>query len=130
LSDLNSCNFSGRLTDNAVTREGSKGDYLTFSIANGVWMGGDSDRTSFIDVSLNRTGLAQYLTKGRQVIVTGKFVQSQPKEEGGQKFWNFYADDVFLGSEPRGGGSSGGSDLPASGGSDIPGPGASEDVPF
>lgn len=75
MADLNSCSFTGRLTKDAETSVvGSKGTSLTkFSIANNTGFG-QYERTNFFNCQMwGKAGEAvrQYLTKGKQVAVTG-----------------------------------------------------------
>lgn len=75
MADLNSCSFTGRLTRDAeTTTVGSKGTSLTkFAIANTTGFG-QYEKTSFFNCQMwGKAGEAirQYLTKGKQVAVTG-----------------------------------------------------------
>ena len=75
MADLNSCSFTGRLTKDAeVVTVGAKGTQITkFSMANNTGFGTYA-RTNFFNVQIwGKAGVAvsQYLTKGKQVAVTG-----------------------------------------------------------
>lgn len=75
MADLNSCSFTGRVTKDAVVESvGAKGTQLTkFSIANNTGFG-QYARANFFNVQVwGKAGVAisQYLTKGKQVAVTG-----------------------------------------------------------
>lgn len=75
MADLNSCSFTGRLTRDAETSTvGSKGTSLTkFAIANNTGFG-QYERTNFFNCQMwGKAGesVRQYLTKGKQVAVTG-----------------------------------------------------------
>lgn len=75
MSDLNSCSFTGRVTKDAVVESiGAKGTQITkFSIANNTGFG-QYAKTNFFNVQVwGKAGvaIAQYLTKGKQVAVTG-----------------------------------------------------------
>lgn len=75
MSDLNSCSFTGRVTRDAeTTTVGSKGTSLTkFSIANNTGFG-QYAKTQFFNCQVwgkQGEAIKQYLTKGKQVAVTG-----------------------------------------------------------
>lgn len=76
MADLNSCSFTGRVTKNAVVESvGAKGTQLTkFSIANNTGFG-QYAKANFFNVQVwGKAGVAisQYLTKGKQIAVTGQ----------------------------------------------------------
>lgn len=75
MADLNSCSFTGRLTKDAtIATVGTKGTQIAkFSIANNTGFG-DFAHTNFFNVQIwGKMGVAvaQYLTKGKQVALTG-----------------------------------------------------------
>ena len=75
MSDLNNCTFIGRVTRDAETvTVGSKGTSLTkWAIANNTGFG-QYERTNFFNCQMwgkQGEGIRQYLTKGKQVAVTG-----------------------------------------------------------
>lgn len=75
MSDLNSCSFTGRVVRDAIVDSvGAKGTQITkFSIANNTGFG-QYEKTNFFNVQIwGKAGAAvsQYLTKGKQVAVTG-----------------------------------------------------------
>lgn len=75
MADLNVCTFVGRLTKDAELKTvGAKATPLaTFSIANNTGFG-QYAKTQFFDCQMwGRSGesVVQYLTKGKQIAVTG-----------------------------------------------------------
>ena len=100
------------------------------------------EEVSFIDiVAWGKTGeiCAEYLKKGRQVMVEGRLKQDRWEAQDGKKMSKVRvtAENVqFVGSRPAGEGGGGGGGAKASGapasdaGSEGPPPGAEEDIPF
>ena len=100
------------------------------------------EEVSFIDiVAWGKTGeiCAEYLKKGRQVMIEGRLKQDRWEAQDGKKMSKVRvtAENVqFVGSRPEGGGgggagAKGGGAAPAGGGPDDgPPPGAEEDIPF
>jgi single-strand DNA-binding protein len=102
------------------------------------------EEVSFIDiVAWGKTGeiCAEYLKKGRQVMIEGRLKQDRWEAQDGKKMSKVRvtAENVqFVGSRPEGGsggggggGPKGGGAAPAGGGPDDgPPPGAEEDIPF
>ena len=75
MSDVNVCTFIGRCTRDAETvTVGSKGTSLTkWAIANNTGFG-QYEKTNFFNCQMwgkQGEGIRQYLTKGKQVAVTG-----------------------------------------------------------
>src|SRR5579864_2413645 len=101
------------------------------------------EEVSFIDiVAWGKTGeiCAEYLKKGRQVMIEGRLKQDRWEAQDGKKMSKVRvtAENVqFVGSRPAGEGGGGGS-APRSGGvapsgggpEEGPPPGAEEDIPF
>lgn len=80
MSDLNQCNFIGRLGDNPKMQNTQSGDAMaTFSIAvSEKWndkQGNRQEKTEWVNIqafgSLAKI-MGQYLTKGSQVFISGK----------------------------------------------------------
>jgi single-strand DNA-binding protein len=74
MADLNSCNFTGRLTRDAEKKTLPTGtDLVTFDVANNTgW--GDYKKTIFLTVNLwgkLGIGVLPYLKKGKQVALSG-----------------------------------------------------------
>lgn len=102
MADLNSCSFTGRLTKDAtVAVVGTKGTQITkFSIANNTGFG-DFAHTNFFNVQIwGKAGVsvAQYLTKGKQVALTGVLeIQKWTDRDGIQREgWQLTASSVTL----------------------------------
>lgn len=81
MSDLNQCNFIGRLGDNPQMRTTQSGDTMaTFSIAvSEKWndkQGSRQEKTEWVNIqAFGKLAeiMGQYLTKGSQVFISGKF---------------------------------------------------------
>ncbi len=86
------CTISGRLTkdSNVQTNEGR--EFVTFSVAvdDGY---GQNKGVMFFDVTYNRTGVAPYLKKGKQVVVSGELKQ---REYNGKTYLSIRANDLAL----------------------------------
>lgn len=81
---MNICMFSGRITKDCETRYANSGTAITsFSIAvDGGY--GDNKRTEFINcVLFKREGVAQYLTKGKPLMVTGEYQEDKWQDNEG-----------------------------------------------
>lgn len=107
---MNSCNFIGRIGRDAVTRYTNAGKAVTgwsLAVDSGF---GDNKTTTWIDCTLwgeRGEKLAQYLTKGSQVGVTGEI---GTREHEGKTYVTLRVADVTLiGGKPEGGTSSTGS---------------------
>ena len=88
----------GRLTKDCEVRKNGKGEFATFSVAvdDGY---GDKKGTIYFGVNFWRTQLAQYLTKGTQVGVTGEF---KTREYEGKTYMSINASEVkLLGKKPE-----------------------------
>lgn len=84
---MNVCIFSGRLTRDAETKYAQSGTAVSkFSIAVDSGFG-DYKRTDFINCTLfKRENLAQYLTKGKPVILSGELqTEKWQDKDGNQK---------------------------------------------
>ena len=60
----------GRLTKDGEVRQTDTGKFVTFSVAVNEGYG-ENQTAIFFDVAYNREGIAPYLTKGKQVTVSG-----------------------------------------------------------
>ena len=79
--DTNVCTFTGRLTKDAEIKMVGETEIGRYSIA----VNGRKDKVMFIDCDHWRIGgVAEYLTKGTQVCVSGELEQ-QSWEKDGQK---------------------------------------------
>ena len=88
----------GRLTKDCEVRQNDRGEFATFSVAvdDGY---GNNKGTIYFGVNFWRTQLAQYLTKGTQVGVTGEF---KTREYEGKTYMSINASEVkLLGKKPE-----------------------------
>lgn len=111
MADLNSCSFTGRLTKDAeVVTVGAKGTQITkFDIANNTGFGTYA-KTNYFHVQIwGKAGAAvvAYLTKGKQVAVTGTLENNKWQGQDGVSHdsWQLTANSVTLLSDARNGGS-------------------------
>jgi single-strand DNA-binding protein len=80
--DANVCTFTGRLTRDAETRMVGETDVARYAIA----IHGRKDKVLFLDCDHWRAGgVAEYLTKGTQVCVTGEIELQQWEKDGQPK---------------------------------------------
>jgi single-stranded DNA-binding protein len=88
--------LAGNVTDAAQQRTSKKGDvaYTTFALA----VSEGKERTTYFPITVfGELGkkMAQYITKGRQVLVEGRVEVSEKKR------FNVVAHQVRLGAKPR-----------------------------
>lgn len=102
MADLNVCTFTGHLTKDAtIDVVGAKGTQITkFDIANNTGFGTYA-KTNFFHVQIwGKAGAAvvQYLTKGKQVAVTGTLENDKWTGQDGQSHdsWKLTANSVTL----------------------------------
>lgn len=107
MSDLNSCSFIGRITKDAELKMiGAKQTPCAeFTIANNTGYG-QYEKTSYINVQLwgqSANSAMQWLTKGKQVAVTGEFVQNDWVDQNGGKHstWRLSTRSVQLLASPK-----------------------------
>ncbi len=86
------CTIIGRVTKDSQIQENERGGFLKFSVAVDDGYGA-SKGTIFFDVDYNRTGIAQYVTKGKQVGVSGEL---KTREYNGKTYISIRANDVKL----------------------------------
>ncbi len=113
-NDLNSCSFIGRLGNDPVSKTLPSGDAVTnFSIAVG-WKTKEKEGVEWVNcVTFGKLAdiCAQYLTKGKQVYVNGRF-KTRTYDKDGQKH---YATEIsvndmqMLGGKSESDGNGGGS---------------------
>ena len=92
MSDLNEVVISGRLTRDAELRHTPSGTAVTDIIvaSNRIWSK-DSDKqeeATFVDVTIwgkQAESLAQYLTKGRHIMLTGRLKLNKWETEDGDR---------------------------------------------
>jgi len=116
-SDLNQCNFIGRLGKDPETKYLPSGDAVaSFSIAVG-WKTKEKDGVEWINISCfgKLAEIAgEYLRKGKQVFVSGRFhTRKWTDKEGHDRYsTQINADRIqMLGSKPEG--ESSGAERPA-----------------
>ena len=86
------CTIIGRVTKDSQIQENERGGFLKFSVAVDDGYGANKG-TIFFDVDYNRTGIAQYVTKGKQVGVSGEL---KAREYNGKTYLSIRANDVKL----------------------------------
>ncbi len=101
MASLNSCSFTGNLTRDAEVREVGETEVAAFAIA----VNGRKDgEVLFLNCDLWRPGkVAEYLTRGKQIAVTGQ-LKCREYEKDGQKrqAWSLDVRDLtLLGSKER-----------------------------
>ena len=83
---MNICHFSGRLGSDAelrYTKDGTAKTTFNLAVDSGS---GDYKRTDWIRCVLwKREKLAQYLTKGKPVVVTGEYQEQKWEDKDGQE---------------------------------------------
>lgn len=102
MSDLNNCTFIGRITRDAeLSTVGAKGTSLVkWGIANNTGFG-QYERTNFFNCQMwgkQGEGIRQYLTKGKQVAVSGTLENQQWTGNDGVKHdsWVLTVDKITL----------------------------------
>lgn len=91
MSDLNQCQFIGRLGDNPTMRQTQNGEPMaTFSIAvSEKWtdkQGNRQEKTEWVNITaFGKLAqiMGQYLTKGSQVFIQGKFTTRKYTDNNG-----------------------------------------------
>lgn len=112
-NDLNQCNFIGRLGKDPEVRYTQGGNAVaSFSIACG-WKSKDKEGTEWVSVTaFGKLGeiCGEYLAKGKQVFVSGRFTTDKYEKDGVTRYsTRIVADTVqFLGSRDEGNTSSSG----------------------
>lgn len=111
--DINACTFTGRLGRDAEVKTFDSGwNAITFSIAvNDSVKRGDSweEEADWHNVKLLRKSakVAEYLTKGKKVTVSGRYKVDKYEKDGEKKHWAYLlAQEIDLGSKESGSGSS------------------------
>jgi single-stranded DNA-binding protein len=89
--------LAGNVTADAQRKRSKKGDvtFVTFSLA----VGEDRDKVTYFPVTVFGTfgeNIAQYVTKGRQLLVEGRIEVSESDR------FNVVADQIRLGTLPKG----------------------------
>ena len=86
------CTIAGRLTKDCQVQENEGRQFATFSVAvdDGY---GQNKGVMFFDVTYHRSAVAQYLTKGTKVCVSGELKQ---REYNGKTYLSIRAADLSL----------------------------------
>lgn len=112
-NDLNQCNFIGRLGADPETRYSSSGDAMTrLRLAVG-WKTKNKEGTEWVPVQAYgklAEICAEYLRKGSQVFVSGRFTTRKWQDQSGQDRYSteIVAETMqMLGSKPQGADTSG-----------------------
>ena len=107
MADINVFTVSGNLTRDVELKYTSTGKAVAKgSIANNSGFG-DYAKTNFINFTLwgkAAEGLAQHLTKGKQIFLTGEFTQNTWTDKDGieHKDWQMNQVSLQFGRNPRG----------------------------
>ena len=108
MSDINSCTFIGRVTRDAeTTMVGAKNTALTkWGIANNTGFG-QYEKTNFFNCQMwgkQGESIKQYLTKGKQICVTGQLEDTSWEGNDGTKHqqWTLTVNQVSLLADPKG----------------------------
>lgn len=105
MADLNNCTIVGRVVRDAELRSVGASQLCEFTVANNTGFG-KYECTNFFKVNLwgkRAESLTQYLTKGRQVGVTGQMENKAWTDQNGIKHdaWTINANDVALMAVPQ-----------------------------
>ena len=93
----------GTIGRNSEIRENKGGEFATFSVAVNKGYSKDAG-TDWFQVNYYNTKLAQYLTKGKKVVVSGSLdIVEKDTENGSRTYYNIRANQVeFAGdAKPR-----------------------------
>lgn len=105
-NDLNNCNFIGRLGKDPEVRYMPSGDAVTnFSIAVG-WKSKDKEGAEWVNiVTFGKLAeiCAEYLQKGTQVFISGRFKTEQYEKDGEKRYYTkIVADKMQMLGRPAG----------------------------
>ena len=86
------CTIAGRLTKDCQIKENEGRQFATFSVAvdDGY---GQNKGVMYFDITYHRSAVAQYLTKGTRVCVSGELKQ---REYNGKTYLSIRASDLSL----------------------------------
>jgi single-strand DNA-binding protein len=95
MASLNSCAFTGNLTRDAESKTVGENEVLTFSIAVNGRKEGD---TMYLNCDLWRPGgVAGYLTRGKQIAVSGELRCKRYEKDGVKKeIWTLEVKNLAL----------------------------------
>lgn len=114
---MKNISIAGRATKDCEVKQNQDRSFATFSVAVDDGFGADKG-VMFFDVTYHREGVAQYITKGTRVAVTGELKQ---REYNGKTYLSIRASDLALmgGGKPTDG-QTGGNVNPADMDDEIP----------
>ncbi len=105
-ADLSKFTFSGRLGFDAETSDVNGTPLCTFNVGVTQYRGPNKDPdTGWYRCQLwgKRTSLAQYLTKGKQVFISGRLVQDRVGSGDDLKvYYSVDVDELVFGASPKG----------------------------
>ena len=95
MASLNSCAFTGNLTRDAESKQVGENEVLTFSIAVNGRKDGD---VMYLNCDLWRPGgVGEYLTRGKQVAVSGELRCKRYEKDGVKKeIWTLEVKNLAL----------------------------------
>ena len=100
MASLNSCSFTGNLTRDAESKTVGENEVCSFAIA----VNGRKDEVLFLNCDMWRPGgVAEYLTRGKQVAVSGELKCKRYEKDGQKKeIWVLEVKNLaLLGSRER-----------------------------
>lgn len=100
MASLNSCSFTGNLTRDAESKTVGENEVCSFAIA----VNGRRDEVLFLNCDMWRPGgVAEYLTRGKQVAVSGELKCKRYEKDGQKKeIWVLEVKNLaLLGSRER-----------------------------
>jgi len=91
----------GTIGRNSEIRENKGGEFATFSVAVNKGYSKDAG-TDWFQVNYYNTKLAQYLTKGKKVVVSGSLdIVEKDTENGSRTYYNIRANQVELAGDTK-----------------------------
>ena len=91
----------GTIGRNSEIRENKGGEFATFSVAVNKGYSRDAG-TDWFQVNYYNTKLAQYLTKGKKVVVSGSLdIVEKDTENGSRTYYNIRANQVELAGDAK-----------------------------
>ena len=94
MASLNSCSFTGNLTRDAESKMVGENEVCSFAIA----VNGRKDDVLFLNCDMWRPGgVAEYLTRGKQVAVSGELRCKKYEKDGVKKeIWTLEVKNLAL----------------------------------
>lgn len=116
--DINVVAFSGRLGKDAEVKNFGDGKAVVnfrMAVNTRTQVGSEwTDKPMWMNVSYYREGIAEYLKKGKQVLVSGRLKSFEKDDDAGGKrtYFTVVADNIVLCGGGRDDGSDSGDDMP------------------